>query len=292
MRILELDEDGSNLRLWISCALDFHNDSLWHPETLLTDINKNVGYPQPIGLASGHDERLISGCMRASWDVSGDWNAACIKYLIKAHDFDVVFSHFHNIDLQGHALIQFMNKGSEKLPAETYQHLFRQVYIQADQYIGKYLELLDDGWTIMIVSDHGQTANTHHYPQIGGGAFIDGIKMVELGYTVLKKDENGNILPKIDWAKTKAISWQGAALQKSNPLIIPDNIRLLFLPPAIPEMNPIEQIWKEIRKRGFRNEIFQTLDGVVDRLCDTICSLSISTIHSITGRNWIVKCFN
>ena len=37
-------------------------------------------------------------------------------------------------------------------------------------------------------------------------------------------------------------------------LIIPENIRLAFIPPYTPEMNPIEQIWKEIRKRGFRNE--------------------------------------
>lgn len=57
-------------------------------------------------------------------------------------------------------------------------------------------------------------------------------------------------------------------------------------------MNPIEQIWEEIRKRGFRNEVFPSLDKVVDRLCDTICSLSNDVISSITGRNWIIKCFN
>lgn len=83
----------------------------------------------------------------------------------------------------------------------------------------------------------------------------------------------------------------GAAWHKANALIIPENIRLLFLPPATPEMNPIEQIWKEIRKRGFRNEIFHTLDNVVNRLCDTICSLSQATIKSITGRNWLLQMF-
>ena len=57
-------------------------------------------------------------------------------------------------------------------------------------------------------------------------------------------------------------------------------------------MNPIEQIWKEIRKRGFRNEVFATLDKVVDRLGDTICSLSNNVISSITGRDWIIEVFN
>ena len=61
------------------------------------------------------------------------------------------------------------------------------------------------------------------------------------------------------------------------------NHKLFFLPPATPELNPIEQIWKEIRKLGFRNEMLKTFDKVIDRLCYTICSLSHSSIISITG---------
>ena len=82
-----------------------------------------------------------------------------------------------------------------------------------------------------------------------------------------------------------------ATWHRSKSLIIPDNIRLFYLPPATPEMNPIEQIWKEIRKRGFKNEIFKTLDKVVIRLCETICSLSNDIIKSITGRDWILSMF-
>jgi putative transposase len=57
-------------------------------------------------------------------------------------------------------------------------------------------------------------------------------------------------------------------------------------------MNPIEQIWKELRKMGFRNEVFATLEKVVLRLCDTICDLTADAIRSITGRSWIINCFN
>ncbi len=83
----------------------------------------------------------------------------------------------------------------------------------------------------------------------------------------------------------------GAAWHKAKALKIPENIKLVFIPPYTPEMNPIEQIWKETKKRGFRNEIFPTLAKVVDRLCNTICSLSTDTIKSITARNWIISCF-
>jgi putative transposase len=83
----------------------------------------------------------------------------------------------------------------------------------------------------------------------------------------------------------------GASWHTSNDLIVPKNIELFKLPPGTPEMNPIEQIWREIRTQGFRNEIFHTLDDVINRLCDTIVELSHYTIKSITGREWILSCF-
>jgi putative transposase len=84
----------------------------------------------------------------------------------------------------------------------------------------------------------------------------------------------------------------GAGWHTTKKLEIPENIRLVFLPPATPEMNPIEQIWKEIRKIGFRNEIFSSLNAVVDRLCEVICSLSAATVTSIMARKWIIDVFN
>ena len=59
----------------------------------------------------------------------------------------------------------------------------------------------------------------------------------------------------------------GAAWHKSGTLKVFPNIELMFIPPYTPEK-------------------------VVDRLCDTICNLSAETIRSITGRNWILSCFN
>ena len=84
----------------------------------------------------------------------------------------------------------------------------------------------------------------------------------------------------------------GAAWHKSAKLDIPDNICLFFIPPYTPEMNPIEQIWKEIRLRGFRNQVFPSLNKVVDRLSETIRNLSAETIQSISGRQWIISCFD
>ena len=83
----------------------------------------------------------------------------------------------------------------------------------------------------------------------------------------------------------------GAAWHKSKALRCPENIHLLSIPPYTPEMNPIEQIWKQIRSMGFRNEVFNSLSDVMDRLCETICMLTTDMVRSITGRKWILECF-
>ena len=84
----------------------------------------------------------------------------------------------------------------------------------------------------------------------------------------------------------------GAAWHKSGTLEVPEGISILHIPPYTPEMNPIEQIWRELRTRGFRNEVFATLEKVVDRLCKTINHLSRYTVMSITQRKWIKDVFN
>ena len=84
----------------------------------------------------------------------------------------------------------------------------------------------------------------------------------------------------------------GAARHKSGTLEIPKNIELFHIPPYTPEINPIKQIWKEIRKRGFCSEVFASLAKVMDRLCDTVCALTNQTVSGVTGGDWILKCFN
>ena len=68
---------------------------------------------------------------------------------------------------------------------------------------------------------------------------------------------------------------------KSSTLEIPSNIELAFISPYTPEMNPIEQVWKEIRKQGFKNKDFQTLETVIDKFQEVIQGLEKSVLKSI-----------
>lgn len=80
-----------------------------------------------------------------------------------------------------------------------------------------------------------------------------------------------------------------AAWHHAKALQIPNSIELFPLLPYTPELNPIEMIWDELREKGFRNEIFASLDKVVDRLCEVVVELANDTkrVASITHRQWL-----
>lgn len=82
-----------------------------------------------------------------------------------------------------------------------------------------------------------------------------------------------------------------AATVFKNPerLILPSNIHITYLPPRTPELNPIEIIWREIRKRGFKNILFDSLAAVVDKFHQISENLSRNDVISITRWSWIDK---
>ena len=51
----------------------------------------------------------------------------------------------------------------------------------------------------------------------------------------------------------------GAGWHRNKSLIIPDNIRLLRLPPYSPELNPVEHLWDDLREKAFHNLVFDSL---------------------------------
>jgi len=82
-----------------------------------------------------------------------------------------------------------------------------------------------------------------------------------------------------------------AAWHHSSSLIAQENIDIFPLLPYTPELNPIEKIWDELREKGFRNTIFQTLSAVADQLCDTLTTLmqDKERVRSITHRQYLMN---
>ena len=45
-------------------------------------------------------------------------------------------------------------------------------------------------------------------------------------------------------------------------LLVPSNVRLVFLPPYSPELNPAEHLWEVLREERFANTVFADLDAI------------------------------
>lgn len=207
MRILELAEDGSYIKMWISAPMDVSVNKMWHPQSLHQDVLDNIGYPPPTSTLGGGSKQLITDCMHACWDHTLDWQSATLNYLIENKGYQVIFSHFHSPDLQKHMFIREMVTARPEqgtTPAD-YQKFMQDVYTQIDRYVGEFVHLLDEGWTLIITSDHAQVCPTYGVRGLGDTGCNIQI-MEELGFTTMKKDENGNDLREIDWSKTKAVA--------------------------------------------------------------------------------------
>ena len=204
---LECAEDGTMVRMWISNALDTTNDMLWHTKDLYPEIIDNVGYVPPVSLIGGEDEELVEQIFIPSWDVYNKWQADAMNYLIEHNDYKVVFSHLHNVDNAGHQFWHLAHtlKPWDYTDEKFYQSMIERVYEATDKYFGEFVHLLDEGWNLFVVSDHGLVVGENVPPILGEYGGLNTAVMEELGYTVMKKDENGNSTREVDWEKTRAV---------------------------------------------------------------------------------------
>jgi hypothetical protein len=88
-----------------------------------------------------------------------------------------------------------------------------------------------------------------------------------------------------------SVSDDGAGWHKNESLIIPDNIRLLSLPPYSPELNPVEHIWDDLREKEFHNRVFDSIDSLEDHLEKTLHDMEHDQerIRSIVAWPWIIN---
>ena len=208
LKVLELAADGSKLSMYISPAMDIDNDSVYSPKRIYQDLCANVGYPTPTSNVGCQSDTLITECMLDNWYATADWQAQALHYLIESEELDVIFSHFHAIDLEEHMFIKHMAEHEfNRNPVAVAEKWMENLYKQADYYLGKFLHYLNENATIFIFSDHAQVCPRHNPPGIGDITGTNVELMKKLGYTVLKKDDAGNELPEIDWTQTKAIAW-------------------------------------------------------------------------------------
>lgn len=79
----------------------------------------------------------------------------------------------------------------------------------------------------------------------------------------------------------------GAGWHTERCVAAADNITLLFLPPYSPQLNSIERLWRWIKKRYLSNTVFETLDALVDQLCEAWRALTPEFLQTLCRTEWI-----
>ncbi len=81
----------------------------------------------------------------------------------------------------------------------------------------------------------------------------------------------------------------GAGWHKSNALMLLENLKLHFLPPYLPELNPVEHLWDGLREKRFHNHAFDSIDALKNHLVDALRAMEQNTkrVAGITRWPWI-----
>jgi len=206
MRLLEIAEDGSYIRMWASNAVDSNNSDIWYPRWICEKIQNQFGPPPATSMVAGQDEDLILKCSQAQWKHAADWQSASMQYMMDNEGVEVIFSHFHGPDMSAHSYIRYMKeRETSQYSEDVVRKWHENTYKWTDEYIGSFLPYIDKGWTIILVSDHSLICPEKIPNQTSDNSGLNVGVMKELGYTVLKRDENGNEIEEIEWSKTRAI---------------------------------------------------------------------------------------
>ena len=74
-------------------------------------------------------------------------------------------------------------------------------------------------------------------------------------------------------------------------LVVPDNMRVVLLPPYSPELNPAEHLWKALREDCFANTVFPSLGAVEDALTVGLRALESDAdrTQKLAGFDWITS---
>lgn len=213
--IVKLDPQGESIVVSAGTALDIESsrkDCNWLPQSLYQqtiDIAGHIPYAIPAG--GGYPE-MISRRVLPSWEVFTRWQAKALLGLIEQNHYDAVFTHIHSCDHLGHPAWRWA-KTREKYgynDEKVYQGFIEEIYRQADEYIAQFLPLTQQGWDIIVTSDHGLLCSEEdELPYLGEGFVMNVGVLKDLGYTVLKKNDQGQELREIDWEKTTALAPRG-----------------------------------------------------------------------------------
>ena len=78
---------------------------------------------------------------------------------------------------------------------------------------------------------------------------------------------------------------------KAKKLTIPENVRLVFLPPYSPELNPVERLWQDV-KDHVAFHLHENLSTLKQKVRSKLDSYTDEVVASLTGYEYLLETAN
>jgi len=67
----------------------------------------------------------------------------------------------------------------------------------------------------------------------------------------------------------------------SKELVVPPNIEIVYLPPYSPELNPVERLWRWLKRHTIRNRLYLAIEEVMDSVQECLNSATPSFLKGL-----------
>jgi transposase len=88
----------------------------------------------------------------------------------------------------------------------------------------------------------------------------------------------------------KIVVIDNARFHSTQNITVPDNIKLVNIPPYRPELNPCEQVWRYIKDR-FKNKSFNAMKDIKKWLHEFVENMSKELIKSIVSNHHYLNAY-
>ena len=88
----------------------------------------------------------------------------------------------------------------------------------------------------------------------------------------------------------KIVIIDNAGFHTSQNITIPDNIKLIRIPPYTPELNPAEKVWQWMKDK-VAMKLFKDMKTLQDKITEMVNQLTPELIMSITGYEFYIETF-
>jgi len=78
-----------------------------------------------------------------------------------------------------------------------------------------------------------------------------------------------------------------AGWHRSKDLIVPRNIEIWFLPPYSPELNPVERLWKVIKRNTQHNRLYESIEELEKEVIDYFEMLTPEVLKLLCACSYI-----